>query len=386
MAVLDQNQNQNQSIAVGVERRFRVRYNSDVESRAAVLLPPADLVPPRPAGGYPSYHPKWDADLQACGYLDDFLRYLAIKYLAIKPIADAADAAVAAVGATANTVATAAKDAAAAPTAAFDAAVDAAAAAGGATPVAVANAAKDAAAAAVAAPNWRADYATVARQGGANLPPQEMARVDLGDEVMAILELALEREARFAEIIDQDDGDGSINYWLGMLKIDPARHPNTFLMVHLGRRIGEHVAMCLKYDFKSPRPPQLCPAITPMIDPPATPSYPAGHAVQSYLISLLLAYSFSNPAGQTNLPQHTQRQANSTVAQFLADLPTGPLFRLADRVAWNRVIAGIHYPTDIRAGQAVALQTFVDIQKVASIWGAGGLRDEVRNEFPQYRR
>jgi membrane-associated phospholipid phosphatase len=360
---------------VGVERRFRVRYNSDVESRAAVLLPPADLVPPRPAGGYPGYHPNWDADLQACAYLDDFLRYLAVK-----PIADPADAAVAAANATANTVANAAKAAAAASTAAFDAAVDAAAAAGGATPDTVADAAK-----AAAAPNWRAAYAAIARQGGANLPPQEMMQADLGDEVMAILELALEREARFAEIIDQDDGDGSINYWLGMLKIDPARHPNTFLMVHLGRRVGEHVAMCLKYDFKSPRPPQLCPAITPMIDPPATPSYPAGHAVQSYLISLLLAYSFSDEAGNTNLPQHNQIAASSTVPQFLANPPTGPLFRLADRVAWNRVNAGIHFPTDIRAGQAVAFQTFIDIQKVASIWRAGGLREKVRGEFPQYR-
>jgi membrane-associated phospholipid phosphatase len=217
-----------------------------------------------------------------------------------------------------------------------------------------------------------------------NRQPQDMTRDQLGDEAVAILELALEREARFAEIIDQDDADGAINYWLGLLKIDPARHPATNLMVHVGRRIGEHVAMCLKYDFKSPRPPQLCPAITPMIDPPATPSYPAGHAVQAYLISLLLAYSFSNAAGQTNLPQHTQRQANSTVAEFLGDLPTGPLFRLARRVSQNRVIAGIHFPTDISAGRAVAFQTFIDIQKVNSIWV--DLRDQVRVEFPQYAR
>ena len=101
---------------------------------AAVLLPPADLVPPPPAGGYPVFT-RNGMPIQACGYLDDFLRYLAIK-----PIAVAADTAVAAVGHTPNTVAIAVKAAAAASTAAFDAAVDAAAAAGGATSVLVADA------------------------------------------------------------------------------------------------------------------------------------------------------------------------------------------------------------------------------------------------------
>ena len=73
-----------------------------------------------------------------------------------------------------------------------------------------------------------------------------MIRVQLGAQVLLMLQLGLEREARFAEIIDQDDGPGAINDWLGMLKIDPARHPATYLMLHVGRRIGEHVAICLK--------------------------------------------------------------------------------------------------------------------------------------------
>ena len=121
-----------------------------------------------------------------------------------------------------------------------------------------------------------------------------------------------------------------------------------------------------------------------MIDPPVTPSFPAGHALQSYLMSYLLAYSLSNAAGVTNLPQHTLPAPNSALAVFLAPAtrPTGPLFDLAHRVSENRIVAGIHYPTDIRAGQAVAVQTFKDIQTVASIWQV--LRARVRAEFPQY--
>jgi membrane-associated phospholipid phosphatase len=47
-------------------------------------------------------------------------------------------------------------------------------------------------------------------------------------------------------------------------------------------------------------------------------------------------------------------------------------------------VAGVHYPIDIKAGQLVATQIFKDIQNVASVWGAAGIRDGVRAEFPQY--
>ena len=351
MPPLDMNMNMNMAFGSvpTAGRMLRPRFNSDVESRLATLVPPSGLVPPEITGGppnYPPFHKYWDADLQAYLYLDDFLGALE---------RDAVSEAVAA-----------------------------AAAVPGATAASVANAA-----AAAASSSWRTRYAAVAQDSGANKPPQQMSQNELGGDVLQILELALEREDRFAEVLDQDDADGAINYWLGMLKIDPARHPATNLMVHVARRIGEHVVMCLKGDFASPRPSQLCQVITPMIDPPVTPSFPAGHAVQSYLISLLLAYSFADAAGTTKLPQTTLPAANSSVATFLTDPPAGPLFQLAQRVSENRIVAGVHYPTDINAGKIVAIQAFKDIQKVATIWGpmtapATALRDEVRTEFPQY--
>jgi acid phosphatase (class A) len=236
-------------------------------------------------------------------------------------------------------------------------------------------------------PGWRAKYSGILIKPPF-VKPQDMPPAQLGTEVLRILELALEREDRFLEVIDQDDADGAINYWLGMLKIDPARHPVTYLMVHVARRIGEHVVMCLKGDLQSPRPPQLCPAITPMIDPPATPSYPAGHAVQSYLISYLLAYSLADNNGNTNLPQTTLPAPTSAPNVFVTPgtQPTGPLFDLASRVSENRIVAGVHYPTDIVAGQTIAANIFTDLQGVASVWGAApsSLQSQVKLEFPQY--
>jgi acid phosphatase (class A) len=224
-----------------------------------------------------------------------------------------------------------------------------------------------------ATPGWRAKYRTVATTAPFQTP-QSMTQAALQDQAVQILQLALERDNRFVEIIDQDDGEGAMNYTLGMLKIEPGRNPATNLMVRVGRRIGEQVAMCLKGDFMSPRPSQLCPAITPMIEPPATPSFPAGHAVQSYLIAYLLGYCLQK------LPQHYFPATPS-----YANQATGSLFSLAARISQNRIIAGVHYPIDIEAGIAVAIACFNDLQKVPEIWTAvNSLRQQVQAEFPQY--
>jgi len=221
-------------------------------------------------------------------------------------------------------------------------------------------------------PSWFDRYAALPALG--NVPGGNMSQAQMTQEVLRILDLALEREDRFAEVIDQDDGDGAINYWLGMLKIDPARHPNTYLMVRVARRIGEHVVMCLKGFFAAPRPPQLCPAIVPMIDPPATPSFPAGHALQSHLESYLLAYSLPNLPGQ-------QLPAAAALARP-GPQGSGPLFDLAWRVSENRIVAGIHYPIDIEAGIAVAIACLQDLLQVPSITN---LMTAVAGEFPQYQ-
>jgi PAP2 superfamily len=217
-------------------------------------------------------------------------------------------------------------------------------------------------------PEWLDEFAKIALANG--VPSQEMNQERLDYEIRQILDLAPEREERFMEVMDQDDADGAVNYWLGMLQVSPARNPATYLMLRVGRRIGEHVVMCLKGHFRSPRPSQLSPALVPMIDPPATPSFPAGHAVQAHLMSYLLAYSLRN------IPQ-----------QHLSDVDAaeGPLFDLASRVSENRIVAGVHFPTDIEAGKAVGIATFRALKKVASVWDdSEGLRAKVRAEFPQY--
>jgi acid phosphatase (class A) len=181
-------------------------------------------------------------------------------------------------------------------------------------------------------PNWRQRLTNFVT-GGAGFdltPPHQLTQAQLTLEVQEILDVALDREDRFAEIIDQHEAEGAISYFLGMLMIDPGRMPASHLLIRVARRIGEHVVMCLKGEFRCPRPSQLCTALVPMIDPPATPSFPSGHSFQAGLIAECL-------------------KATNLVAQ-----PVHLLDDLADRLGHNRVIAGLHYPKDHVVGQGVA--------------------------------
>jgi len=119
-----------------------------------------------------------------------------------------------------------------------------------------------------------------------------------------------------------------------MLMIDAPSTPASYLLVRIARRVGEVVVMCLKDHYREARPSQVCPAVMPMMDPPVTPSFPSGHALQSHLISLCL------------------REAGWPHSQ-----PT-LLFDLSRRVAQNRVIAGLHYPLDNVAGEVAAEACF----------------------------
>jgi len=76
--------------------------------------------------------------------------------------------------------------------------------------------------------------------------------------------------------------------------------------------------------WNRPRPPLLDPRIRACAPLPASGSYPSGHATQAFLWAGLLAEIFPE-----------QRAA---------------LRERAELVAWSRIVAGVHYPSDIVAG------------------------------------
>jgi len=81
----------------------------------------------------------------------------------------------------------------------------------------------------------------------------------------------------------------------------------------------------VKAHFNRPRPWVSDPEIKPIVHEPANASYPSGHATIAYVDGILLAYM---------VPEKT-----------------AAIFDRASLFAYNRVVAGVHYPTDVAAGR-----------------------------------
>jgi acid phosphatase (class A) len=90
-----------------------------------------------------------------------------------------------------------------------------------------------------------------------------------------------------------------------------------------------------KRGFQRPRPFVLEPRIEPIIKKPTNDSYPSGHAMWSRVVGLLLA---------DMLPEYGEK-----------------IMARADDFAFHRVVAGVHYPSDVEAGKhaGTALAAFL---------------------------
>jgi acid phosphatase (class A) len=113
------------------------------------------------------------------------------------------------------------------------------------------------------------------------------------------------------------------------------------------------VVAYFKLKYERARPAQVWTAISPVIPTPAHPSYPGGHALQAHLIAKCVEWIV--PA---------MRPACKV---------------LATRIAENRELAGLHWPSDTEASVKIVQRTFellsgveqfIEIVKIAKDeWG-----------------
>jgi len=87
-----------------------------------------------------------------------------------------------------------------------------------------------------------------------------------------------------------------------------------------------------KASFDRVRPSFLDPTLSTSIEVPGHPSYPSGHATESYFLALI--FSQLDPENEENY------------------------LKSAERIAYNREIAGVHYRSDSQAGQQLAREYF----------------------------
>ena len=114
--------------------------------------------------------------------------------------------------------------------------------------------------------------------------------------------------------------------------------------------IGHLLAMKSKIYFKRSRPSQLCPALLPPLAVPGHASYPSGHSTQAHLMALCMYDVLAGTPNANPWPASplSPADANNWKIDLLA---------LADRIARNREIAGLHYPSDSWGGVQLATAT-----------------------------
>ncbi|WP_306591002.1 phosphatase PAP2 family protein [Geothrix sp. 21YS21S-4] len=116
---------------------------------------------------------------------------------------------------------------------------------------------------------------------------------------------------------------------------DGARFPRTAALLDLAGKDVKAVTDELKQHFQRPRPYAADPRVQPAVERETSPSYPSGHATRGLVYALVLAE--------------------------LAPERRDALLVRGRQVGVDRVIGGVHYPSDIEAGQRLAL-------KLASEW------------------
>jgi PAP2 superfamily len=157
-----------------------------------------------------------------------------------------------------------------------------------------------------------------------------------GDQVDKVLRAAVEREDRLPEILSQAN-----DFWPFFESIVGANlsaSPRLAELLAVAHGLAVHLVMALKQGVAARRPVQCSSLVMPVIATPGHASLPSGHATIAALNSeVLTALLYSSAEGF----------AHERAVQ---------LDRLARRIAFNRVVAGVHFPIDSVVGYGLGTQ------------------------------
>ena len=172
-------------------------------------------------------------------------------------------------------------------------------------------------------------------------------------ELLALARAARdERASALPEILSQHVE--FITDFMALLSMTPGSHPATYRVLHIASHIGSYAALHYKAkdDWSQghtrgprPRPSHLSPALMPPVPVPGHPAFPSGHATQSWLMALSITYVLE------------EAELDETDGPVLGQ----NLRVLARRIARNREIAGLHYPSDSTAGRQLAQAVFAPL-------------------------
>lgn len=152
-------------------------------------------------------------------------------------------------------------------------------------------------------------------------------KFDYSQQIDKVLRAAVEREERLPEILCQAmDFRPFFDSLTGLDRL-PTPHVDELILVAWAW--ATHVVMALKNNIAEYRPVERSSLVMPIIATPSHGSLPSGHATLAALTAHLLQALLQYPAGDRRPPL---------------------LHHLASRIAFNRVVAGVHFQMDSFVG------------------------------------
>jgi len=167
---------------------------------------------------------------------------------------------------------------------------------------------------------------------------------DVDKEIGELIELIEYRQGVMAEALAQRTNPWA--YFRGIFLTDAPSAPYTRELVEIAVTIGHFQVQHYKRAFNRVRPSQISPALLPPIDVPGHAAFPSGHATEGHMIALCLSQVM--PAAASAGDQ-------------------SPLIMMAQRIARNREVLGLHYPSDSAAGKLLAEKSFEILMQCKSV-------------------
>ncbi|WP_244422108.1 phosphatase PAP2 family protein [Bradyrhizobium sp. ORS 285] len=123
-------------------------------------------------------------------------------------------------------------------------------------------------------------------------------------------------------------------YFVMLLGLQTGTNNHTFELITITQVIAAHVAMVAKHHLACRRPDRIGHQVMPMIPTPAHGSFPSAHATEAFAVAEVLNGLVEFQSGHYG--DYKKRQAL--------------INKLAERIAVNRTVAGLHFPIDSWAG------------------------------------
>ena len=163
-------------------------------------------------------------------------------------------------------------------------------------------------------------------------PPPEDDSDQTLSEIAYLNRIAENRSAKDIIQITKEHLDPYKQFFVA-LNIDQSDYPKLNQLIHRISRESYLPVLYFKHKFSRTRPYQIDSNLSTVIDGPPHASYPSGHATQGYLFSMILSEILA--------------EGDPRIAR---------LKELGEGIGTRREIAGVHYPSDTKAGVNLAEQ------------------------------